>query len=231
MVALFDTAGRVDLELERFESISAGDRFSLLRVDGRWLLAPGVSAPAPMLVVQRGALRDRFAPLPGAAADYEAGDERLWSAGYAVPLDLVLDARVRYWLHAGDARFPLPGPQERALYDGQRAEGVIRNGRPHVMLAAGLMAVAIGPLSAPALASAQDAAAPVTTTAPDQTTVAAPPAATTPPVAAPTPATHASLPHAPPPRRRPTPPPRAPLIRPPPPTPLSLFRPLPLPPA
>jgi hypothetical protein len=174
MVALFDTAGRVDLELERFESISAGDRFSLLRVDGRWLLAPGVSAPTPVLVVQRGALRDRFAPLPGAAADYE--DERLWSAGYAVPLDLVLDARVRYWLHAGDARFPLPGPQERALYDGQRAEVVIRNGRPHVMLAAGLMAVAIGPLSVPAMAVAQDAA-PVTTTTADQTTVAAAPAA------------------------------------------------------
>src|SRR3954447_14270340 len=193
MVALFDTAGRVDLELERFESISAGDRFSLLRVDGRWLLAPGVNAPVPMLVVQRGALRDRFAPLPGAAADYDGGDERMWSAGYAVPLDLVLDARVRYWLHADGARFPLPGPQQRALYDGQRAEVVIRNGRPHVMLAAGLMAVAIGPLSAPALAAAPDAAAGTAAT-PDQTvvpaaTTPAPPAATTPaPPAPPAPA-------------------------------------------
>ena len=45
MVALFDTAGRVDLELERFESIRAGDHHSLCRVEGRWLLAPGVDAP------------------------------------------------------------------------------------------------------------------------------------------------------------------------------------------
>src|SRR5439155_13681443 len=121
-------------------------------------------------------------------ADYEAGDDRLWSAGYAVPLALVLDARVRYWLHADDARFPLPGPQERALYDGQRAEVVIRNGRPHVMLAAGLMAVAIGPLSAPAVAGAQDVAPVATTPVPPTTTTSAAPVATTTPAPAPAPA-------------------------------------------
>src|SRR5437868_6691668 len=38
MVALFDTAGRVDLELESFEKIPAGDHYSLLRVAGRWAL-------------------------------------------------------------------------------------------------------------------------------------------------------------------------------------------------
>ena len=130
MVALLDTAGRVDLELERFESIPAGDRYSLLRVDGRWVLAPGVDAPEPTLVVQRGARRDRFAPLPGAGDDWRLDDGRAWSAGYAVPLDLILDARVRFWLEAAGPRYPLPRPEERPLLDGHRAEVVIRNGRP-----------------------------------------------------------------------------------------------------
>src|SRR4051812_47946616 len=159
MVALFDIAGRVDLELERFEAIPAGDRFSLLRVGARWVLAPGVSAPTPMLVVQRGARRDRFAPLPDPAADY-AGDG--WAAGYAVPLDLILDARVRYWLEADGPRYPLPSPEERPLLDGRRPEVVIRNGRPHLLLAAGLMAVALAPLAGAKPAVAQEPV-PVTT--------------------------------------------------------------------
>src|SRR3954469_9622258 len=70
MVALFDTAGRVDLELDSFEKIPAGEHYSLLRVAGRWSLAPGVDAPRPTLVVQRGAQRDRFAVLPGADGDF-----------------------------------------------------------------------------------------------------------------------------------------------------------------
>src|SRR5439155_693810 len=154
MVALLDTAGRVDLELERFESIPAGDRYSLLRVDGRWVLAPGVDAPEPTLVVQRGARRDRFAPLPGAGDDWRLDDGRAWSAGYAVPLDLILDARVRFWLEAAGPRYPLPSPVERPLLDGHRAEVVIRNGRPHLLLACGLMAVALAPLVHPAAAGA-----------------------------------------------------------------------------
>src|SRR3954469_7186019 len=157
MVALLDKAGRVDLELERFESIPAGDRFSLLRVDGRWMLAPGVDAPTPSLIVQRGARRDRFEPLPGAGQDWSAGDDRLWTAGFAVPLDLVLDARVRFWLEAAAGpSYPLPRPDERPLFDGHRAQVVVRNGRPHLLLAAGLMAVALAPLGQPAMAGAQE---------------------------------------------------------------------------
>src|SRR4051794_21011979 len=151
MVALLDKAGRVDLELERFESIPAGDRFSLLRVDARWMLAPGVDAPAPSLIVQRAARRDRFEPLPGPGADWAEGDDHLWTAGFAVPLDLVLDARVRFWLSAAAGpTYPLPLPEERPLFDGHRAEVVVRNGRPHLLLAAGLMAVALAPLGQPA---------------------------------------------------------------------------------
>src|SRR3954454_13619015 len=113
MVALLDKAGRIDLELERFESIPAGDRFSLLRVDARWMLAPGVDAPAPSLIVQRGARRDRFEPLPGAGAGWAAGAARLCPAGFAVPLDLVLDARVRFCLSAAAGpTYPLPTPEE-----------------------------------------------------------------------------------------------------------------------
>jgi cell wall-associated NlpC family hydrolase len=198
MVALFDTAGRVDLELETFERIPAGEHYSLLRVAGRWLLAPGVEAPSPTLVVQRGARRDRFEPLPGAEPEYG----RAWSAGFAVPLDLVLDARVRYWLEAEGPRYPLRRPEERALLDGQRAQVVVRNGRPHLLLAAGLMAVA---LAAPAAASAQAPVDPAATgptavepaatvvaetvTPPAETTPADPAAATGPvgtPAAAPT---------------------------------------------
>src|SRR5439155_6678727 len=197
------TAGRVDLELERFESIPAGDRYSLLRVDGRWVLAPGVDAPEPTLVVQRGARRDRFAPLPGAGDDWRLDDGRAWSAGYAVPLDLIRDARVRFWLEAAGPRYPLPRPEERPLLDGHRAEVVIRNGRPHLLLACGLMAVALAPIVHPGSAAAQDSDVPdasppadvapaVTVTTPADpapviTTPVAPPAATTPaaPAAAP----------------------------------------------
>jgi soluble lytic murein transglycosylase-like protein len=156
MVALLDTAGRIDLELERFESIAAGDHHSLLRVDARWVLAPGVTPPTPTLVVQHGAQRDRFEPLPGTGEDWRYDDERLWTAGFAVPLDLVLDARVRFWLEAAGPRYPLPRPDERPLFDGHRAQVVIRNGRPHLLLACGLMAVAIAPLAQPATVNAQE---------------------------------------------------------------------------
>ncbi|HEY3019798.1 MAG TPA: lytic murein transglycosylase [Solirubrobacteraceae bacterium] len=207
MVALLDTAGRIDLELERFEKIPAGDRYSLLRVDGRWVLAPGVDAPEPTLVVQLGARRERFAPLPGAAAEWRHDDGRAWSAGFAVPLDLILDARVRFWLEAAGPRYPLPRPEDRPLLDGHRAEVVIRNGRPHLLLACGLMAVALAPgIVHPVTAGAQDSDVPdaippadvapaVTVTAPADpapviTTPVDPPAATTPaaPAAAPAPA-------------------------------------------
>ena len=80
MVALFDTAGRVDLELNGFEAIPAGDRFLLLRIGGRWSLAEGVSAPAPSLILQTGATRERFDVLPGADDDYTSD----WWAGFAV---------------------------------------------------------------------------------------------------------------------------------------------------
>ena len=156
MVALFDTAGRVDLELEKFESIPAGDHHALLRVAGRWELAPGVSAPEPVLVLQKGARRERFSPLPGGEEDWRFDDGRDWWAGYAVPLDLILDARVRYWLEAGGPRYPLPRPEERELLDGRPAQVVVRNGRPHLILAAGLMAVAFA--AQPAAAAAQDTA-------------------------------------------------------------------------
>jgi hypothetical protein len=155
MVALLDTAGRVDLELESFEKIPAGDHYSLFRVDGRWVLAPGVDAPTPALVVQRGARRDRFEPLPGGADDFREDDGRAWSAGYAVPLDLILDARVRFWLEADGPRYPLGSPEDRELYEGREAQVVVRNGRPHLLLAAGLMAVAISPLVGVAPANAQ----------------------------------------------------------------------------
>jgi membrane-bound lytic murein transglycosylase B/cell wall-associated NlpC family hydrolase len=158
MVALLDTAGRVDLELESFEKIPAGDHYSLFRVDGRWVLAPGTDAPTPTLVVQRGARRDRFEPLPGGADDFRHDDGRAWSAGYAVPLDLILDARVRFWLEADGPRYPLGSPEDRELYEGREAQVVVRNGRPHLLLAAGLMAVAISPLVAAAPAGAQTAA-------------------------------------------------------------------------
>jgi murein DD-endopeptidase MepM/ murein hydrolase activator NlpD len=171
MVALLDTAGRVDLELEQFESIPAGDHQALLRVAARWLLAPGVDAPEPTLVLQRGAVRERFSPLPGAPEGWRFDDGRDWWAGYAVPLDLVLDARVRFWLEADGpphtaqpstpvrARYPLPRPVEGdATIEGPTPQVVVRNGRPHLLVAAGLMAVA---LAQPTAAAAQEPAAPV----------------------------------------------------------------------
>src|SRR4051812_13513924 len=152
MVALFDTAGRVDLELDGFEAIPAGDRFLLLRIGGRWSLAEGVSAPAPTLVLQHGAKRERFDVLPGTEDDY-AGD---WWAGFAVPLSKAESVN-QYWLEAGDeARSPLPAPVQRELLDGQRPQIVVRGGRPYLLVAAGLMAAALTPLSAPSQAGADE---------------------------------------------------------------------------
>src|SRR3954469_10322144 len=132
MVALFDTAGRVDLELDGFEAIPAGDRFLLLRIGGRWSLAEGVPAPAPRLVLQHGSKRERFDVLPGAEDDY-SGD---WWAGFAVPLTAA-DSVSRYWIEAGDeARYPLPAPVHRELLDGQAPQIVVRGGRPHPPLSA-----------------------------------------------------------------------------------------------
>src|SRR3954451_9895716 len=96
MVALFDTAGRVDLELESFEAIPAGDRFLLLRIGGRWSLGANRAPPVPRLVLQHGSRRERFDVLPGGEDDY-SGD---WWAGFAVPVAEA--AHVHYWLEAGD---------------------------------------------------------------------------------------------------------------------------------
>src|SRR4051812_49531882 len=116
MVALFDTAGRVDLELESFEAIPAGDRFLLLRIGGRWSLAEGVPAPAPRLVLQHGSKRERFDVLPGTEGDYD-GD---WWAGFAVPAAAAATTD-RFWLEAGrDPRYPLPRPAHRELLHGER---------------------------------------------------------------------------------------------------------------
>src|SRR3954454_822928 len=103
MVALFDTAGRVDLELDGFEAIPAGDRFLLLRIGGQWSLAEGVPAPAPRLVLQQGSKRERFEALPG-EHDY-SGD---WWAGFAVPAAAAEKVN-RYWLEAG-GEGPDPAP-------------------------------------------------------------------------------------------------------------------------
>jgi len=139
MVALFDTAGRVDLELSGFEAIPAGDRFLLLRIGGQWSLAEGVPAPAPRLVLQHGSKRERFDVLPGAEGDYSAE----WWAGFAVPL-IAAETVNQYWLEAGDeARYPLPAPVQRELLDGQRPQIVVRGGRPYLLVAAGLMAAAL----------------------------------------------------------------------------------------
>src|SRR3954468_1249551 len=178
MVALFDTAGRVDLELDGFEAIPAGDRFLLLRIGGRWSLAEGVPAPAPRLVLQHGSKRERFDVLPGAEDDY-SGE---WWAGFAVPLTAA-DSVSRYWIEAGDeARSPLPAPVHRELLDGQAPQIVVRGGRPYLLVAAGLMAAALIPLSAPTNAGADetpgDPAVPPAVTAP--VTV---PTVTTPPPA------------------------------------------------
>src|SRR4051794_3991598 len=185
MVALFDTARRVDLELERFEYTPAGDTISLLRVDARWLLAPGVDAPRPELVLQRGSRRDRYVPLPG-SEDWRAQDGRLWSAGFAVPAELVLDARVRFWLDAEGPPYPLPRPVERETAEPRPApsQGSSRGGRPHTLLAAGLAAIAaLAPVAHPSSASAQEPA-PEPTTAPE-TTPPADPAAQAQPVVPP----------------------------------------------
>jgi membrane-bound lytic murein transglycosylase B len=209
MVALFDTAGRVDLELERFERIPAGDHFSLLRVDGRWVLAPGVEAPAPALIVERGSERDRFEVLSGGSEAFLQNDGRAWTAGFAVPLDMILDARVRFWLEAAGPTHALPSPEERPLLDGHRAQVVVRNGRPHLLLACGLMAVALSPFAHAVPAAAQDqpvdAAVPAVDPAAVLADPVAPPAATTPaaPAAAPavtTPAAPAPAPSAPAPK-------------------------------
>src|SRR4051794_14404723 len=178
MVALLDTAGRVDLDLSAFESIPAGDRFLLLRIGGRWSLAEGVPVPEPRLIVQHGSKRERFDALPGAEGDYSAD----WWAGFAVPV--TSEHKVHYWLEAGDeARYPLPAPVPRELLDGQRPQIVVRGGRTYLLVAAGLMAAALIPLSAPSQAGADDAvpvdpaqAAPPAVTAPVTVpTVAAPP--------------------------------------------------------
>src|SRR4051812_34102579 len=164
MVALFDTAGRVDLELEGFEAIPAGDRFLLLRIGGRWSLGEGVPAPAPRLVLQHGSKRERFDVLPGTEGDYGSD----WWAGFAVPLGAAETVN-RYWLEAGDeARYPLPAPIHRELLDGSRPQIVVRGGRPYLLVAAGLMAAALIPLSAAPPANAGET-----------------PAAPTPPAAAP----------------------------------------------
>src|SRR3954452_23584715 len=97
MVALFDTAGRVDLELDGFEAIPAGDRFLLLRIGGRWSLDEGVTAPVPRLVLQHGSQRERFDVLAGTEGEY-AED---WWAGSAVPLGAAQTVN-RYWIEAGD---------------------------------------------------------------------------------------------------------------------------------
>src|SRR4051812_13187720 len=179
MVALFDTAGRVDLELDGFEAIPAGDRFLLLRIGGQWSLAEGVSAPAPRLVLQQGSRRERFEALPG--EDDYSGD---WWAGFAVPAAAAEKVN-RYWLEAGDeARYPLPAPVHRELLDGQRPQIVVRGGRPYLLVAAGLMAAALIPLSTPSSAGADEVptnpgvpASPPAVTAPVTVpTVAAPPA-------------------------------------------------------
>src|SRR4051794_14018311 len=176
MVALFDTAGRVDLELEGFEAIPAGDRFLLLRIGGRWSLGEGVPAPAPRLVLQHGSKRESFDVLPGTEGDYGSD----WWAGFAVPLGAAETVN-RYWLEAGDeARYPLPAPTHRELLDGSRPQIVARGGRPSPLVAAGRMAAALIPLSAPTAANADDAvpAEPVP--------AATPPAVTAPPTTVPT---------------------------------------------
>src|SRR4051794_13197210 len=198
MVALLDTAGRVDLDLSAFESIPAGDRFLLLRIGGRWSLAEGVPVPEPRLIVQHGSKRERFDALPGAAGDYSAD----WWAGFAVPV--TSEHKVHYWLEAGDeARYPLPAPVPRELLDGQRPQIVVRGGRTDLLVAAGLMAPALIPLSAPPQAGARH------------------PLPVEPPQAAPPPA---APPAPPPPAPAPPPPPRAggagrPRAAPPPPAP------------
>src|SRR4051812_17127866 len=145
MVALFDTAGRVDLELDGFEAIPAGDRFLLLRIGGQWSLAEGVSAPAPRLILQTGAKRERFDVLPGAEDDYTGN----WWAGFAVPLSAAESVN-RYWLEAGDeARYPLPAPVQRELLDGQRPQIVVRGGRPPPLVPPRPMAPALLPPSPP----------------------------------------------------------------------------------
>src|SRR3954468_22298340 len=174
MVALFDTAGRVDLELDGFEAIPAGDRFLLLRIGGRWSLAEGVPAPAPRLVLQHRSNPERCDVLPGAEDDY-SGD---WWAGFAVPLTAA-DSVSRYWIEAGDeARYPLPAPVHRELLDGQAPQIVVRGGRPYLLVAAGLMAAALIPLSTPSSAGADEV--------PADPGVPAPPPAATPPATVPT---------------------------------------------
>src|SRR4051812_35216190 len=187
MVALFDTAGRVDLELEGFEAIPAGDRFLLLRIGGRWSLGEGVPAPAPRLVLQHGSKRERFDVLPGTEGDYGSD----WWAGFAVPLGAAETVN-RYWLEAGDeARYPLPAPIHRELLDGRQPQIVVRGGRPYLLVAAGLMAAALIPLSAPSQAGADEV--PVDPAVPPAPTAVTAPV-TVPTVTAPPPAQTAEVP-------------------------------------
>jgi len=200
MVALLDTAGRFELELLGFEAIPAGDRFLLLRVGGRWSLPENALAPAPRLVLESADGRERFDVLPGAEDDFS----RDWWAAYAVPAAKAVDVRFR--IEAGeDSRFELPEPVRRELLDGQRPEIVVRGGRPYLLVAAGLMAAAVIPLSSPGNAGADDnvpadpaAGAPApaaqvvtagdSTDAPVDPNAPAPPADPTAPAPVPTPA-------------------------------------------
>src|SRR4051794_23369792 len=163
MVALSDTAGRVALELQCFETIPAGDHYSLLRVDARWVLAPGVLAPAPALVIETGGLQRRFAVLDFGDQDWGAD----WSAAFAVPTEALMgDPRVS--LDGAGSRHELPDPTPGALPPTQTAEVVERNGRPHLLVAAGLMVVALAPLGNPALARAEETLEPAAAPATDQ---------------------------------------------------------------
>jgi hypothetical protein len=94
------------LVVESVEFSRVGGRELLVRVTGRWRRRP-VSARQPVLVVESGGERQRFAALP-AARTARGGPAGPWRAAFFVPAWLAPSLAGRLTLEQGSIAIPLP---------------------------------------------------------------------------------------------------------------------------
>ena len=107
---------RLNLELERFESVEPGEGLTLLRITGRWRSRTLERVPGPTLVVSGPGGEIALEPLPDPCAlpAFADTDPPPWRAGFA--LSAVPRPGATYAVRLADgSSYALPGPTPGSL--------------------------------------------------------------------------------------------------------------------
>ena len=108
---------RLELEVERFESVEAAEGVTLLRIAGRWRSRTLERVPEPAMVVNGagGETVLELLPDPGALPAFADADPPPWRAGFALPGRP--GAGATYALRLADgSTYGLPAPARGSLH-------------------------------------------------------------------------------------------------------------------